>query len=243
MTCSPELLAAYLDGELDATQIATVEQHLSGCQNCSEEYARLLQQKEAIRQTLPYYNAPPELHQSVRKALRELERKPAPRELPWRWMSIAASLLLAVSVSWNLVQLRSRSKPDLAESAASNHIRSLLGSRMVDVVSSDQHTVKPWFIGKLDFAPDVKDLAAQGFPLAGGRVDYLDGRRVAALVYYRRKHVINLFIWPSDGADKEKSVTSRDGFNIVSWTKGPLSYLAVSDVSAPDLEAFRGLFK
>src|SRR5439155_24246996 len=121
--------------------------------------------------------------------------------------------------------------------------RSLLGSRLVDVASSDQHTVKPWFAGKLDFSPAVRDLAGQGFPLAGGRLEYLSGRRVAALVYYRRQHVINLFTWPGGSSSVSETSTSLDGYNLLQWTDGSMTYWVVSDASSAELKIFRSLFR
>jgi anti-sigma factor RsiW len=127
----------------------------------------------------------------------------------------------------------------MAEIVLNDHLSSLLGSHLLDVVSSDQHTVKPWFAGKLDFSPDVKDLAAQGFPLAGGRVDYLAGRRVAALVYHRRQHVINLFIWPGGSSAPSPTGITHNGYNLLHWTAGRMTFWAVSDVSSAELQDFR----
>jgi anti-sigma factor RsiW len=244
MNCSQDLVEAYLDGELDAAQHAVVTQHLATCPDCSEAYARLRRLKAGVKAAAPYYSAPPQLQHSVRQALQHLsaeEARPPGREAPWRGLAIAASLLLVVSVSWNL---RPRSgEGELANSVLADHIRSLLGPNPVDVVSSDQHTVKPWFAGKLDFSPDVRDLTVQGFPLAGGRIDYLADRRVAALVYHRRQHVITLFIWPAGSTSVSETSTSRNGYNLLHWTDGSMTYWAVSDVSPAELETFRTLLK
>lgn len=245
MNCSPDLLEAYLDEELDAAQHTAVEEHLASCGDCSDTYARLLRQKENIRRSAPYYNAPSGLRQSVRATLRVQQRdEDAPRkEAYWRWAAIAASILLVASVAWNVVQLRPQPAENrIAENIFADHIRSLIGTHLMDVVSTDQHTVKPWFAGKLDFSPVVKDLSAEGFPLAGGRVEYLSGRRVAALVYYRRKHVINVFTWPVAGeAGTGETLLSRNGYNLLHWTSGSMTYWAVSDVSATDLKTLRNL--
>jgi anti-sigma factor RsiW len=252
MNCSEELLEGYLDEELDAARRADVEQHLAGCPACSETYARLRRQKDAIKGAAPYHEAPPGLRESIRGGLRRdagigrlrVQEFPSPvRQTPWRWLAIAASLLLALSVAWNLAQLGSRGHQELADALVAGHIRSLIGEHLMDVASTDQHTVKPWFTGKLDFAPDVRDFAAQGFPLVGGRVDYLAGRRVAALIYHRRQHVINLFIWPDGSSSAGKTPISRNGYNLLSWSRGSMTYWAVSDVSAGELEAFRALFQ
>jgi anti-sigma factor RsiW len=248
MNCSPDLLEAYLDEELDAAQRIAMEQHLSSCADCSDRYARLRRQKENIRQASPYYSAPPQLRQSIRAAVRAQQRdEDAPRKQAyWRWAAIAASLLLVASVAWNIVQLQRRPAEDvIAENIFADHIRSLIGTHLMDVVSTDQHTVKPWFAGKLDFSPVVKDFSAEGFPLAGGRIEYISGRRVAALVYYRRKHVINVFTWPAGGdaarAPSGEALVTRNGYNLLHWTDGSMTYWAVSDVSATDLKMLRNL--
>jgi anti-sigma factor RsiW len=241
MTCSASLIEAYFDEELDASQRAAVEQHLATCQECSALHQRLTGQRQAIRAAASYYHAPAELRQSIRPAIRPPQGEA--REMPWRWLAVAASLLLVASLSWNLLQLRRRApESDLADAAVADHVRSLLNDHLTDVASSDQHTVKPWFAGKLDFSPEVKDLAAEGFPLVGGRVDYLAHRRVAALVYRRRQHIIDLFIWPTSSAGAE-GPSSRDGYNVVHWTSGSMTYWAVSDVSLPELEHFRDLLQ
>ena len=245
MNCSEDLIEAYLDDELDAVQHAAVQQHLTGCRNCSTAYARLSKQKAGIKATATYYTAPPQLQKSIRQELRRHDSKAAGpvRELPWRWVAIAASLLLAASVSWNVIQMRPRAAvSEMADAILSDHVRSLIGTHLVDVPSSDQHTVKPWFAGKLDFSPDVRDLSAQGFPLVGGRVEYLSGRRVAALVYQRRLHMINLFIWPGGSSSEPESAVTRNGYNLIHWTKGPMTYWAVSDLNASELAGLRNLY-
>jgi len=247
MSCSRDLVEAYLDQELDANERSALERHLAICPDCAETYARLRGQKDNIKAVAPYFSAPANLRQSVRVALGRLAVEPQPpadREGRWRLVAIAASVLLVLSLSWNLLRLRERHvESNLAESVLAEHIRSLLGTRLVDVASSDQHTVKPWFAGKLDFSPDVRDLQSQGFPLEGGRVDYLADRRVAALVYHRRLHVITLFIWPTGSISTTGIRISENGYNLLEWTNGPMTYWAVSDVSLGDLETFRTLLK
>jgi anti-sigma factor RsiW len=159
-------------------------------------------------------------------------------------LAIAAALLLAVSAAWNVALYRSRSSgADLiAESVLSSHVRSLMGTHLLDVPSSDQHTVKPWFNGKLDFSPDVRDFAAQGFPLIGGRIDYVGGRPVAALVYQRRQHIINLFTWPSAAADGEPDVT-HNGYHVRHWNSGGMAWWAVSDLNPGELRQFENLYR
>lgn len=246
MNCSEDLIEPYLDGELDAAQNAALLQHIKECPNCSKAYARLSQQKASIKVAAPYYSAPPQLQRSIRNQLRRLEPAAAERvrELRWRWAAIAASVLFAASLSWNVIQMRPRTvQTELADIVLTDHIRSLIGTHLLDVPSSDQHTVKPWFAGKLDFSPDVRDLTAQGFPLIGGRVEYLTGRRVAALVYQRRQHVINLFVWPSESSAGPEGAISRNGYNLMHWTTGPMTYWAVSDLNAAELATLRNLYK
>ena len=244
MNCSRERIEAYLDHELDGGQQAAVEQHMAECSDCAETYTRLRRQQAGIQAAAPYFSAPPGLEQSVRRQLQREERAHRIAPTAWRWLALAASVLLVVSVSLNIVRWRAGApESDLADSVLSDHLRSLIGTHLVDVASSDQHTVKPWFAGKLDFSPDVKDLSAQGFPLAGGRVEYLEHRRVAALIYHRRQHVINLFIWPAGASPGSDATTSRNGYQLLHWTAGGMSYWAVSDVAASDLQDFRALFR
>ncbi len=239
MNCSSNLIEAYLDEELDPALRATVEEHLANCQDCSEAHARLRGQKAAIKSAAPYYTAPAQLERSVRDALRSA----AGRNRSWRLLAIAASILLAMSVGWNirLSQRRNAENDLLAENILSGHIRSLMGTHLLDVPSSDRHTVKPWFDGKLDFSPDVKDFASQGFPLTGGRLDYLGDRTVAALVYQRRQHVLNVFTWPSNSSSE--SHFSHNGYNMVHWSGGGMTYWAVSDIPIAELEQFKDLYE
>ncbi len=165
---------------------------------------------------------------------------------PQRWLAAAALVILTLCglLLWMIVSGRSQSRTDnlLAQEIVSSHIRSMMLDHLVDVPSSDQHTVKPWFNGKLDFAPEVKDLADQGFPLLGGRLDYIDNRTAAALVYQRRKHSINLFIWSSPGVtDQLPQHFSVNGYNLIHWNRSGASYWAVSDVNSTDLSEFAQL--
>lgn len=247
MNCSPDLIEAYVDDELDAAQRAAIERHVAECPDCSAACAHLRDQKAGIRAAAPYHAAPPELREMVSHALRRAmanEHRPPRRDVFWRRLAIAASVLLAFSLAWNLRAVRSRTtEVTVADSVLAEHLRSLIGTHLVDVASSDQHTVKPWFAGKLDFSPTVKNLDSQGFPLEGGRVEYLTGRRIAALVYRRRQHVISLFVWPLGSASRSETRTSHNGYNLLQWTGGGMTYWAVSDVSAADLELFRKLYE
>jgi len=250
MTCEAarEALHAELDEELTLTARAQLQDHMEGCRACRDALARLRDQKADIREYATRYLPRVDFEQTVRAALRKesSHHGNTPSTRPgWRWAAIAASVLLIASLGWNLALLQSRpSPPDLlAENLISSHIGSLMGTHLLDVPSTDQHTVKPWFNGKLDFSPDVKDLAAQGFPLAGGRIDYIAGRTVAALVYHRRQHVINLFTTPRMPTDAAVPPLSRQGFHLVSWDAAGMSYWAVSDISVAELDEFRSLFR
>jgi anti-sigma factor RsiW len=248
MNCSHDLIEAYMDEELDPGLTASVEEHLSGCQPCSESYSRFRKQRAEIRRAAPYYTAPQHLERSIRGALRQtaaIEARPAAGSPPWRWLAIAATVLLAVSVSWNLRPSSRRAVESemVAENVLSDHIRSLIGTHLVDVPSTDQHTVKPWFNGKLDFSPEVKDFASQGFPLIGGRLDYLMDRPVAALIYGRRQHVINVFTWPSEPTQVSENQLSRNGYNAIHWARGAMTFWAVSDITLAELTQFKNLYE
>ena len=251
MNCSRELITGVVDGELGPLLKTKVERHLASCRACADEYSQILEQQWAIR-SLPYYNAPAHLRQSVRDALKgiPLDKPNAKRRNEsWRFLAIAASMFLMCSLAWNLYQLRDRTPRDrtpeveiVAESILSSHVRSLIGTHLLDVVSTDQHTVKPWFNGKVDFSPVVKDLSSQGFPLIGGRIEYLSGRAGVALVYQRRKHIINLFTWPSTAAGTQESQLSQNGYNELHWSDRSMAYWAVSDLGLAELQEFKALW-
>lgn len=190
-----------------------------------------------MRTNARYYEAPVGLEQKIRQSLRD----EISTSMPWRWMAIAAAALLVASVTWNVVQYRSRVDPQevLAANVLSAHVRSLEGTHLLDVPSSDQHTVKPWFNGKLDFAPNVKPL--DGFPLLGGRLEYFEGRQAAALIYGRRNHTINLFTWPSVAAPELNE--TRNGYHLIAWSSGGMTFWAVSDLNEAELREFVTLYR
>ncbi len=191
-----------------------------------------------------YYKAPDALRDRVRAALREEAREQA-RPQMWRWGGIAASFVLVALVSWNVgrMQPAGGDLDPIIRDVAAAHVRSLMiEGHLNDVASTDQHTVKPWFEGKLDFAPVVSDFAAQGFTLIGGRLDYLDGHPAAALTYRHRLHVVNLFEWPAAGAgDRAPVALARHGYALVHWRRAGIEYWAVSDIASEDLVAFARL--
>ena len=250
MTCDRvrSVLHGYFDGELDAAGAAEFERHLQSCADCTSalEAASVLRsslQRSALRE-----RAPESLRRRMAAALELPASPPARAPLPaatntWRWLALAASFLLVVLIGWRQIEgLGGSGKASaLAASIVDAHLRSLQPGHLVDVVSTDQHTVKPWFDGKIDYAPAVRDLAAAGFPLLGGRLDVLQGRTVAVVVYARRKHLINVFTWPTTERDSSPSSGSRLGYNWLGWRKDGMEVMAVSDVNAGDLEALRQL--
>ncbi|MBV8571767.1 MAG: anti-sigma factor [Acidobacteriaceae bacterium] len=247
MSChqTRQWLDAYFDGELDLVRTLEFEEHLKDCGECRDARDGYDTLRQSLQTPGVYHKAPEALQQKIRTHLRHAT---AVHQMPstfaaspaWRLLAAAASIAIvvivtALSVEW----ARSHSSKEiLAQQVVSSHIRSLLADHLTDVPSSDQHTVKPWFNGKLDFAPDVKDLAGEGFPLAGGRLDYLDHHRVAALVYKRRQHTINLFVWPTSGSDSRPETVALDGYNIVHWNRSGMTYWAVSDLNARELRIF-----
>jgi anti-sigma factor RsiW len=241
MTCDGvrELIHPLLDDELDAGRKSDIEFHLQSCIACAEEHHKLAELRASIRGEAPYYKAPERLAARVRSALRAEERRSAP--WTWTWISIAAALGLAAALVWGIVLLRPRGDDRRVVDIVSSHVRSLMPGHLLDVTSTDQHTVKPWFAGKIDFSPRVNDLAAEGFPLVGGRLDYVDQRLAAVLVFHRRQHVINLYVWPS--ADAREAAFAKSGFNVVAWPDGGLMYWAVSDASVGDLREFERLYR
>lgn len=251
MTCESarELISPFIDSELDAAQAGEVERHIQTCIACAERQFEYSQLRMRVRADAPYYSASEELRARIERAL---QRKGAAHErwrAPWGWIASAAAAgfaaaLLLVFVLAPKAFYSGKAAPDLiAQEVVSSHIRSLMASHLIDVRSSDQHTVKPWFAGKLDFSPKVKDLAPQGYVLTGGRLEYLDGRPAAGLVFGRRQHVINLFVWPSSKASGSRlSTFAITGFNIVQWPEAGLTYWAVSDLNAAELREFARLY-
>jgi anti-sigma factor RsiW len=235
------LIDAYVDGELDARSIMEFEPHLKSCPSCARIAENRRTLGAALRSADLSYAAPGDLRRRLRAATAPAE--PA-AWLQWRPMALAASFAAAVLIAsaggrhWR----SSRADDAIASEIVSGHVRSLEASHLTDVLSSDRHTVKPWFAGKLDYSPSVEDLAADGFPLIGGRLDYADGRPVAALVYRRAAHTINLFAWPSS-ADAAERAGSQRGFNTLHWSRGGMTYWAVSDLNSGELSQFAALLR
>jgi len=248
--CS-DYIDAYIDNELDVATAILVKQHLGECADCQP----LLEAREAVRSLLSNpqlrYEAPDSLRgkiQSVLPAPRPELKQRSGRRFTIPWYSVPLALAAAIAVLFGLVFLNQSGTSDRANSNStaqeviSNHVRSLLASHLLDVPSTDQHTVKPWFNGKLKFAPPVHDFSAEGFRLIGGRLDYLNGHEVAALVYQRKQHIINLFVWPSEpGQNTALKSFTENGYNVSHWDRDGFSFWAVSDVNAEDLRSFAAL--
>jgi anti-sigma factor (TIGR02949 family) len=241
-------VSGYLDGELDLVRTIEIEVHLKGCPDCAQELEGLKALRAALQRSSLAYAAPVALRERIQSSLRASSGADV-QESKFKWPSLhfwqlagAFALLALISVSgWQwAARLRAPSSDQrIAAEVFSSHVRSLEGNHLMDVVSTDQHTVKPWFDGKLDFSPPVEDLASDDFPLVGGRLDYLEGREVAALIYQRRKHFINVFVWPNPAASRStQAVESRQGYNIMRWSRGGFEFWAVSDVASPDLAQF-----
>jgi anti-sigma factor (TIGR02949 family) len=249
MTCESvrDMLGAYVDGELDANAEFQLRTHLAQCPECPDAYRRLRSLQQEIKSGNLYYAAPRELEARIRRSLGSVKSERTRERTVFRnWMAIAACVLVAISVGFSVYVIRSRGASSnlLAQQVVSSHVRAMLGTHLVDVPSSDQHTVKPWFDGKLDFSPPVKDLKSSGFALVGGRIDYLEHRPVAALIYERRKHIINLFIWPSSfhlgGTGPPEAI---QGYNLIRWTDAGMTFWAVSDLNVKELQQFVALFR
>jgi anti-sigma factor RsiW len=241
------LLHAHLDGELDAARDLEVTRHLEGCDRCVREFEFARAMHSRLRSGEFHYAAPPELAGKVRRAIASERRASpstaAPRRSRLRWSFVAAPLALAALLMLIVIpQMMRPSRGDLiAREVVASHVRSLMASHLMDVVSTDKHTVKPWFAGKLDFSPVVTDFASAGFPLIGGRLDYIDDRTAAAVVYRHGRHIINVFMWPAqEGAlagDTFRTL-SRNGYNVESFQKDGMQCWAVSDMQASELDRF-----
>jgi len=237
---------AWADGELDVVRTMDIEQHLESCAACALAFENVRALKSAVKSDELYFRAPAGLERGIRARLRlERERAPGPRPAWWQWLKFAVPTAgVAFALGLLVFPLSGPSAEErLGQEVTSSHVRSLMAEHKTDVASSDRHTVKPWFNGKLDFAPPVIDLAEHGFPLVGGRLDYLQNRAVAALVYQRHQHFINLFIWPA-ASESASPLWERAwrGYNLVHWTRAGMTFWAVSDLNGAELKQFAVLF-
>jgi anti-sigma factor RsiW len=239
------LVHASLDGELDVLRLAEIDEHVRQCAGCQVIYDAQRALRSVLKADGLYFTAPARLERRVRAAVRAAAKPSHWWSLAFapQWLAVtaAAAIVIVAVMAMPIVSRRSHAD-QIAQEVVSAHIRSLMASHLTDVPSSDQHTVKPWFAGKLDFSPPVVDLKDEGFPLVGGRLDYVDNRPVAALAYRRGAHSINLFVWPSASkAEVGEAFDRRQGYNALSWTRGHTSFWAVSDLNAAELRLFAQL--
>jgi len=245
---SKKILDAYVDNEVDLMQSVALEEHLAECADCSKSLEGRRALKDAIQDSNLRYAAPPELRQSVRKSLRLPAESTASQG--WQWFRAAfvgfaaATALCALIAVVAVRQFRTPPERQMASLVLDEHIRSTQEgtNHLVDIFSSNQHVVKPWFIGKINFSPKVTDFADKGFPLVGGRLDYLKNQNVAVLVYKRYQHVINVFIYPVSGSP-EQGVYQERGYNEISWVRDGMQYNMISDLNPAELQQLAGMIK
>jgi anti-sigma factor RsiW len=241
------LMDGYGDGELDLVRTTEMEQHFETCPACWRDWQNHQALRAALGARTLYHRAPESLQRRIRKTLQKEKRTSYAFLPPWpplRSSGVAvASLAVAAFLAGSLFHPLSllpqhHASDELVQEVVSSHVRSLIGDHLMDVASTDRHTVKPWFNGKLDFAPPVEDLTDRGFPLIGGRLDAIGGRPVAALVYRHRKHVINLLIWPSPTGTTSLQEGTKRGFHTTTWSQADMTYWAISDMGAAELHEF-----
>jgi anti-sigma factor RsiW len=232
------LVQAEFDGELDAAEAAQALRHRESCAICRGAYAELNATSRALRRDAPYYRAPEGLRRAVQRGF-----DPASARRPRLWWREGASFLAGAALAGTLAMLLLvAAPPSVLEQVVAGHVRALEPGHLEDIASSNEHNVKPWFDGRLDFAPPVKDLASADFPLTGGRLDYLDNRRVAALVYRHGQHVIDLFVWPASGTLAPETAAFH-GYNAVHWSAGGMTFWAISDLERDQLQDFARLWR
>jgi anti-sigma factor RsiW len=238
------VLHGYFDNELDALDAPEFERHLEQCSDCFNALEALESLRSSMNLTELYEKAPAPFRKKVLASLGSGRSVAAfPSRTVWSWLAAAAAILVTVylGVQLGTSQRGGNDGTELAAEIVDAHLRSLQPGHLVDVVSTDQHTVKPWFDGKLDFSPPVQDFADQGFPLQGGRIDVVRGRTVAALVYARRKHFVNVFIWPTNERDAAPRSGSQQGYQWTQWRKAGMEFWAITDAAPSALEQLRNL--
>jgi anti-sigma factor RsiW len=233
------LLGGLVDGELDAANIALIEAHVARCEGCREQLERLQAVRSLLRTDGIRHSAPETLKQRIADSP-ELSPKAGNRHVLPGWLAPGLGGALAASLAMVLF-IPAPEQSGIDQQLVSSHVRSLQPGHLTDVQTTNQHIVKPWFNGKIDFSPPVPELADQGFPLAGGRLDSIDGKTVAAIVYHRRLHTVNLFVWPEKSAAERTS--ADDGFELAEWSDGGLRFAAVSDIPPQELRQFERAFR
>jgi anti-sigma factor RsiW len=248
VTCDElqSLLHGYVDGELDLVHQLDAEKHLESCPECARACQRLRVLQATLKDDSFRFDSPPQLRGRITASLQGLDPIQPPRRSRL-WLAVASCAAMFALAAWSVTFWMSRTEEDrLAQEVVSAHVRSLMVEHLTDVTSSDQHTVRPWFQdrGKIDFSPPIPDLSAEGFFLVGGRLDYVDNRVVAALVYKRRKHTINVLVWPSFTTAEEKPrALTRQTYHLVHFMHGGLTTWAVSDLNLEEMRAFVELLR
>jgi anti-sigma factor RsiW len=245
------LIHAYFDGELDLVRHLEIEHHLQDCPTCAQVHESLQTLRTGLVSNALYHKAPSSLRERLQGAGQPVSRTPTlPLRVPRRWLGFAAAAAAIALLSFGLgrfvaaqsqaiVVATPSAKDLLAQEILSSHVRSLAMNHIADVESTDQHTVKPWFAGKVTYTLPVKKLSDEGFPLFGGRVDYIADQRVATLIYQRDKHFINLYVWPADKQpDSDLASEARRDFNLVHWVRSEKNYWAISDLNEKELKQF-----
>lgn len=239
MTCTEAktLLNAYVDGELDSAGSIAIETHIHRCISCSADFENLRVLASGIRTGSLRFQVTPRLKSRIETSVREAYPQTKSSLFAWRWLAgFAAAIVVVIAFAVVVGSRKASEERQVVNDIVSSHVRSMMANHITDVSSSDSHTVKPWFNGKLDYSPPTKDLTEQGFRLVGGRLDYLETRPVAALVYQRNQHFINLFVWPADvDSIKPQDRLAMNGFNIIHWTQSDMSYWLISDLNPTEL--------
>lgn len=239
-----DALDARLDGELTPAESREVDLHLAGCADCGREYESRVATHRLLAETLVRYPAPDVLKARIRSALAQPHEFQSPPRATRSWWRVAAAgiLVAAASSALTLAAVRRPVASAVTDELLASHVRSLMPGHLTDVVSTNQHLVKPWFNGRVDLSPPVPNLDSLGFPLVGGRADYVHGRAVPVVVYGRRQHLINVFAWPETGTDEPPSEVARNGYHFVRWRRDGVEYWAVSDLNSAELRSFVTLF-
>lgn len=240
---SKRILSAYVDNEVDLLTGLAVEDHLAGCTTCAHDVENYRSVRNIFRDADLRFSSPPELKRQI---LANLQPKQGLFKIP-HWLSVpfptwaSAAAIIVCLVAALLFYVR-QDRRQAADEVVDNHIRSMLANHLADVPSSDQHTVKPWFNGKISFSPKVQDFGDKGYPLVGGRLDYMANQTVSVLIYKRRQHIINVFIHPD--SEEIRPVTSeKRGYNLIHWASGGMEYWTISDLNASELQDFTALLR
>jgi anti-sigma factor RsiW len=245
IACSDQtmLLHGLLDGELDAANALACEAHLKTCEACHAELLRQQRLRETLAAPGVAYRAPSSLRARIEASLEQAVAAPARRRArtiaPWAASGAISAIAASLAI---LVVAPTLGDSQVQSQLVASHVRSLLANHLTDIETSNKHVVKPWFNGRIDFAPPVPELADIGFPLAGGRLDYVEGKVVPAIVYHRRLHTINVFIWPAKAGFLPTRSSRRDGYSLVEWKRGGLEFWAVSDIDPTELGQFQQAF-